>query len=58
MSQLAGSLLAIAYALIIGFTVYTVIIKVFGFRLDEEAEFYGSDLSIHHITAYPEDKVS
>jgi Amt family ammonium transporter len=58
MSQLAGSLLAIVYALVTGFIVYSVIIKVFGFRLDEEAEFYGSDLSIHKITAYPEEKVT
>jgi len=35
-----------------------VIVKVFGFRLDEEDEFRGSDLSIHHITAYPEEKVT
>ena len=58
MSQLAGSLLAIAYALVKGFIVYSVIAKVFGFRLDEEDEFRGSDLTTHHITAYPEDKVS
>ena len=58
MSQLAGSLLAIVYALATGFTVYSLIIKVFGFRLGDEDEFRGSDLAIHHITAYPEDKVS
>jgi Amt family ammonium transporter len=57
MSQLAGSLLAIAYALVTGFVVYGVIVKVFGFRLEEEQEFYGSDLSIHKIGAYPEDSV-
>jgi Amt family ammonium transporter len=57
MSQLAGSLLAIAYALVTGFVVYSVIVKVFGFRLEEEQEFYGSDLSIHKIGAYPEDSV-
>jgi Amt family ammonium transporter len=57
MSQLAGSLLAIAFALVTGFVVYGVIVKVFGFRLDEEQEFYGSDLSIHKIGAYPEDSV-
>jgi Amt family ammonium transporter len=57
MSQLAGSLLAIAYALVTGFIVYGVIVKVFGFRLDEEQEFNGSDISIHKIGAYPEDSV-
>ena len=56
-SQFAGSLLAIVYALVTGFVVYGVIIKVFGFRLDEEQEFHGSDLSIHKIGAYPEDNV-
>ena len=35
MSQLAGSLLAIVYALVTGFLVYTIIVKVFGFRLGE-----------------------
>jgi Amt family ammonium transporter len=57
MSQLAGSLLAIAYALVTGVVVYGVIMKVFGFRLDEEQEFNGSDISIHKIGAYPEDSV-
>ncbi len=57
-SQLAGSLLAIVYALVTGFIVYTIIVKLFGFRLEQEEEFRGSDLSIHHITAYPEDKVT
>jgi len=57
-SQLAGSLLAIVYALVTGFVVYYAIVKVFGFRLEEEEEFRGSDLTIHKITAYPEDYVS
>jgi len=57
-SQLAGSLLAIVYALATGFAVYAVIVKVFGFRLGDEEEFRGSDLTIHKITAYPEDTVS
>jgi len=57
-SQLAGSLLAVAYALITGFIVYALIIKITGFRLAEEQEFAGSDLAIHKIGAYPEDTVS
>jgi len=57
-SQLAGSVLAIGYALATGFLVYGVIVKVFGFRLVDEQEFRGSDLTIHNITAYPEDAVS
>jgi len=58
LSQLAGSVLAIGYALATGFTVYFVIVKVLGFRLTEEDEFRGSDLAIHSINAYPEEYVS
>jgi Amt family ammonium transporter len=58
MAQLTGSLFAIGYALVTGFVVYGLIIKTFGFRLNNEDEFRGSDLAIHQITAYPEDKVS
>ena len=58
MSQLAGSLFAIVYALVTGFLVYAIIIKVFGFRLGDNEEFRGSDLSIHKIGSYPEDSVS
>lgn len=58
MAQLAGSLFAICYALVTGFVVYSLIIKIFGFRLNNEDEFKGSDLAIHQITAYPEDKMS
>ncbi len=58
LSQVTGSLLAIAYALVTGFAVYYVIVKAIGFRLEQEDEFRGSDLSIHQITAYPEDRVS
>jgi Amt family ammonium transporter len=57
-SQLAGSLLAIGYALVTGFAVYYVIVKTLGFRLEQEDEFRGSDLAIHQINAYPEDTVS
>ena len=58
MSQLVGSLFAIFYALATGFFVYAIIVKVFGFRLTENEEFRGSDLSIHKIGSYPEDSVS
>lgn len=58
LSQLAGSLLAVAYALITGFVVYFLIDKTIGFRLDQESEFMGPDLSIHKVNAYPEDRVS
>ena len=57
MSQLVGSLLAVVYALVTAFVVYKLIDKVSGFRLEEEQEFRGSDLTIHHINAYPEENV-
>lgn len=56
-SQLVGSLLAVVYALATGFVVYKVIDMVSGFRLSEEQEFAGSDLSVHNVNAYPEDTV-
>lgn len=58
MAQVGGSLLAVAYALVTGFVVYTLIDKVVGFRLSEEDEFEGADLSIHRVDAYPEERVS
>ena len=57
LSQLAGSLLAVVYALATGFLVYKVIDRVSGFRLNEDQEFAGADLSVHNIGAYPEDTV-
>ena len=57
MSQLVGSLLAVVYAVVTAFVVYKVINAVVGFRLEEEQEFNGPDLSVHHINAYPEENV-
>ncbi|HEY5673080.1 MAG TPA: ammonium transporter [Malonomonas sp.] len=57
LSQFVGSLLAVGYALVTAFVVYKLIDKVCGFRLDEEQEFAGADLSVHNINAYPEDSV-
>ncbi len=54
MSQLIGTLLGIAVALIGGFVVYGVIRKIVGIRLTHEDEFIGADLSIHKISATPE----
>ena len=50
--------MAIAYALATGFAVYFAIVKTLGFRLEQEEEFRGSDLTIHQINAYPEDAVT
>ncbi|MDD2700514.1 MAG: ammonium transporter [Sideroxydans sp.] len=54
MSQLMGTVMGIAIALIGGFVVYGVIKKLVGIRLDQEEEFNGADLSIHKISATPE----
>ena len=54
MSQLCGTLLGIAIALIGGFIVYGGLKKLIGIRLDAEEEFNGADLSIHKISATPE----
>ena len=56
-SQVLGSLLAVAFALANGFLVYKVLHKTVGIRLDEEDEFNGADLAIHKIGAYPEDHI-
>jgi Amt family ammonium transporter len=56
-AQLSGSLLAVAYALVTGALVYALISKGIGFRLSEEDQFAGPDLTIHQIHAYPEDYV-
>jgi len=53
-SQLVGTALGIGIALIGGFLVYGVIKAVIGLRLDQEQEYQGADLSIHHIAASPE----
>ncbi len=57
-AQLAGSLFAVAYALAAGALVYVIVSRTIGFRLNQEDEFRGPDLAIHHITAYPEEHLS
>ena len=55
MSQLLGTLMGIAVALIGGIIIYGVLKKTVGLRLDAEEEFNGADLSIHKIGATAED---
>jgi len=57
LSQLLGSVTAVAVALVSGFLVYTILAKTVGIRLGKEEEFIGPDLAIHSIDAYPEDQV-
>ena len=54
-SQIIGALSAVIWALLIGTVVYLIIDKTVGFRLNDEQEIKGADLSIHKIGAYPED---
>ena len=56
-SQVGGTFLAIVFALASGFLVYGVLHKTVGIRMNEEDEFAGPDLAIHHTGAYPEESV-
>lgn len=53
-AQIVGTALGVGLALIGGFVVYGLIKMTVGFRLTEEEEFQGADLSIHRITATPD----
>lgn len=54
LSQLSGSLVAVAYALIAGFAVYKIIDLFYGLRMTENEELQGSDLTFHRIETNPE----
>jgi Amt family ammonium transporter len=54
LSQLLGTLMGVAIALIGGLLVYGALKKSVGIRLDQEQEFNGADLSIHKISTSPE----
>lgn len=53
-AQLAGTALAIVWALAGGALVYGLLKTFVGIRLDPEDEFEGADLSVHRISATPE----
>jgi Amt family ammonium transporter len=57
-SQLIGTVLGIAIAVLGGWVIYGVLKMMVGIRLDREEEYQGADLSIHKITATPEREVS
>ena len=57
-SQLIGTGLAIAIALVGGFVVYGLTKAFMGLRLDQEDEYNGADLSIHQVSATPERETS
>jgi Amt family ammonium transporter len=58
MAQTIGSGIAIVIAVGSGFAVYKTLDSLFGIRLEAEEEMKGSDLTVHHLEAYPEDVTS
>ena len=58
MSQLIGTMMGIAIAVVGGLIVYGGIKALVGIRLNQEEEFNGADLSIHKISATPEREAS
>lgn len=54
-SQLLGTVLGVAVALVGGLLVYGVLKASVGIRLTQEQEYYGADLSIHKIGAVSQD---
>ncbi|PCJ68766.1 MAG: ammonium transporter [Rhodobiaceae bacterium] len=58
MSQLVGSLMGAAYALIFGLITYGILKAVMGIKMSEEEEAMGADLAIHKIGANPEGELS
>lgn len=57
LAQLIGSLSGVAFATVAGFVVYGVLKATVGIRLTQEEEYEGADLSLHQITAYPEEEM-
>ena len=53
-SQLVGTGVGIAIALVSGFVIYGILRATVGIRLDAEAEFQGADLAVHRIGSMPE----
>jgi Amt family ammonium transporter len=54
MAQLIGTLTGVAIAVAGGFIVFGAVKATLGIRMSEEDEYKGADLSIHHISANPE----
>ncbi|MGD1935595.1 MAG: ammonium transporter [Candidatus Phaeomarinobacter sp.] len=57
-AQIAGSALGAIYALVLGYALYTLLNLTVGFRMTPEDEERGADLSIHSISAYPEEDLT
>ncbi len=57
-SQIVGTVMGAGYALILGYVLYGVLNATIGIRLSPEDEERGADLSVHSISAYPEDDLT
>ena len=56
-SQLVGSLMGAAFGLTAGGVIYVLVDVLFGFRMSPDEERQGADISIHKISANPEEDV-
>ncbi|MCE5360860.1 ammonium transporter [Candidatus Igneacidithiobacillus taiwanensis] len=56
-SQLLGTALGLTIAMLGSTVVYGLLRQFVGIRLDEEQEYLGADLAIHHVSAYPEEDI-
>ncbi len=57
-AQLIGTVTGVLIAIGGGLLVYGLIKATIGIRMSEEDEYHGADLSIHKISAYPEDDMN
>ena len=57
-AQLIGTLSGVAWAVLSSFLLYGLLKVTMGFRLSQEEEFEGADLSIHKINSSPDREVS
>ncbi len=56
-SQLVGSLMGAAFGFAAGTVIYLIVDLALGFRMSPEEERRGADISIHNISANPEEDV-
>lgn len=57
LSQLIGTVAALSFAVFSGTLVYLALKNTVGIRLNRDQELRGTDLTVHHITAYPENEI-
>ncbi len=56
-SQLVGSVMGAGFGLLVGAAVYSIVDMVLGFRMSDDEQRRGADISIHNISANPEEDV-